>query len=186
MNHGYAHVDRTDADRLRLLTPPESTIALSAYEREQSQRGEWPYRWVYPPPNSTRRMPQGSVAIPAVGSTSVILAFQVQTNFDFIWTEVLIPPPAGGFVPGSGDLTWTLDVDTPVATPPLTASPFADFQAMSIPLGSVSPFVPCRLSRAEVIKSGQTLRAKITNVNLGGGGVACAMFMGWLVPAIGR
>jgi len=169
----------------RLLSGPEANLAANQVREREERHTAWPYRWEFAPPDATRRNPQGFVTVPASLATSVVLAFQVPTLSDFIWTEVILGP-SPSFDPEWGDLTYILDVDTPVSNAPLTSSPFADFQAFSIPLGSFTPWETFKLPKAETIKSGQTLRAKVTNVNSGSGAPASvgAIFIGWLVPAV--
>ena len=171
----------------RVLTGPQASIATAELVKEQESRSLWPFDWVYPPKNAKRRMPQGSVVIPAAG-TSTILAFTVPTNFSFVLQWVLLPPPATAFVPGSGDLLWSINVDTPSSgAVPLSSSPLADWNNMVIPLGSVSPtFAPCYLPKAEIFQSGQVIRANVTNVAYGSLVPICAMFGGWTVPAVVR
>jgi hypothetical protein len=170
----------------RILSGPEAVMSADILQREEESRQLWPFPWVYPPKNAKRRTPTGSVAVPAIGSAAQILAFTVPTNFSFVWRAVIITS-GPGFSPVPGDITYTLDVDTPVTgSAPLTSSPMADFQAMTIGLGSINPWAVCELPRAEVIASGQILRAKGTNVASGSAGAPnflVAMFLGWLVPA---
>jgi hypothetical protein len=60
--------------------------------------------------------------------------------------------------------------------------PLTDWQAIGFPLGSTiaGPFT---LPRAELFSPENVIRAKVTNVNLGGGGGSFgAWFGGWIIP----
>jgi hypothetical protein len=177
---------RTDRRGGRVLSGPESIRAAFDVAAEEASRNAWPYYWKYPPPAAIRRMPQASIVMPAVATQTVILAFTIPTGFTFVWSEVLLTAQAPAYVPGSGDLAWVLDLDKPLTTAPLSGSPLADFQSITFPLGSLSPFSTCKLPKAEILKSGQTIRAKVTNAALPAGApnFLSAMFLGWLMPSV--
>lgn len=171
----------------RMLSGPESTRAAQALAERSRNQESWPYPWVYPPANAKRRNPSGSLAIPGVSANySTIFSFAVPVGFTFLLDEVFFSANVTGYIPGSGDLLWRIDVDNSPDATQLTASPLPDFAAVSFPFGPPMFYAPFRLPRAESIASGQVLRVKVRAVggNTGAPNYTCALLGGWLVPAV--
>lgn len=171
----------------RMLSGPESVRAARVLAERAKNQESWPYPWVFPPAAAKRRNPSASLAIPDVSANySVILAFLVPTGFDFLLEKILLTAQVTGYIPGSGDLLWRVDVDNSPSATQLTAAPLPDLAGLTFPLGSLAPFSMFELSKAELVSSGQTLRARVRTVggNTGAPQYTSAMFSGWLVPSV--
>jgi hypothetical protein len=170
----------------RLLSGPEAAVAAQQIAREAENRQQWPYEWRYPPLKSIRREPAGSIVAPAVATVTQILAFTVPQGFSYVWEGLLLTYDGGAFVPGSGDIVWSVDVDTPIGITSLANAPLADLQRILFPRGSFGGG-PWKLAKAETLKAGQTLRAKVTTtgtITPGAPNYFSALFGGWLIPAV--
>jgi len=166
----------------RIAIGPESVRAATAIQDAiQGRRDAWPFPHVYPPETSERRDPMGQCGVPAAGTQAQILQFAVPSGFYFYLAQL------GLFASGSnynfGDFIFTVDQDTPLGATPATSIPLVDWQSIPFPLGDVG-HGPITLPRAELFAPENVIRAKVLNVNLGGGGGSFgAWFGGWLIPA---
>lgn len=168
----------------RIATGPESIRAAESIRRAiRDRRNQWPYPHVYPPETSERRDPMGWCGVPAAGSANqaLILQFSVPSGYYFYLAEL------GLFYDNSqsfnfGDFLFTVDQNTPLGGTPITQLPLTDWQAIPFPLGSIN-HGPLTLPRAELFSPEDVIRAKVTNVNLGGGGGSFGAWLGgWIIP----
>jgi hypothetical protein len=166
----------------RIANGPQAARAATAIVKAiQERRDQWPYPHVYPPETSLRRDPMGSCGVPAAAAQFQILQFAVPSGFYFYMTQLgLFWDDSSSF--HFGDFFFTVDQNTPLGALPLTSVPLEDWQNIPFPLGS-SHHGPLTLPRAELFSPEDVIRAKVTNVNLGGGGGSFgAWFGGWLIP----
>lgn len=163
----------------RIASGPDALAAADAIRRAESRRGNWPYVHVYPPDNSIRRTPTGSVICPAAATQVLVLAFTVPQGFWFYLEQMGLWTNAQNWNPG--DFTFTVDRDTPLGLTPLQGSPLNDWSAIQTTYGFQG--WPIRLARAELLAPSNLLQAKVTNINLGAAGsYFTALFDGYLVP----
>ncbi len=165
----------------RIANGPQAAMAAQAIERAiQGRRDQWPYPHVYPPETAERRDPTGFCAVPVAAAQSVILQFNVPSGYYFYMQQLGLFYSGTGF--NFGDFTFTVDQNTALGSTPITQLPLVDWQAIPFPIGDVN-HGPITLPRAELFSPEDIIRAKVTNVNLGGGGGSFgAWFGGWIVP----
>ena len=104
-----------------------------------------------------------SVAAPAPTTLTVLLAYQVPSGHQFALTGVMwtFEGPAGGFVPGSGDIIWTLDVNNPLTPSALAIAGryIQGFGAELAPIGSYEK--PWWFSRPRVFAPSDLIQLKV-------------------------
>ena len=166
----------------RIAIGPESVRAGQAIQRAiEGRRNAWPFPHVYPPETSERRDPTGWTSVPAANVQAQILQFSVPSGYYFYLQQL------GLFFEGAtfnfGDFLFTVDLNTPLGAPAYQSVPLNDWQSIGFPFGSIN-HGPLTLPRAELFSPEDIIRAKVTNVNLGGGGGSFgAWFGGWIIPA---
>lgn len=161
----------------------DSARGADAVRREVRRRDKWPYVHVYPPENSRRRTPCGSVICPAATVQDVILEFDVPSGFWFFMEALGLF--FNGQVFNFGDFLFSVDVNNPLGGGTFQGVPVTDWQNIPFPWGS-SEVGPWPLPRAELFAPEDVIRAKVTNVNLAGGAPNFfgAVFSGYLVPTV--
>lgn len=168
---------------VRVASGPEAAFATDKIRRQVEARDAWPFPWVYPGPDSSRRNPTGYIVTPAVGVTAAILTFTVPQGYVFDMQGLLLCAVTTGMVliGNPGDFTFSVDRNTPVGGGALQGGPLADLTAVPFNLGSPS-IGPMPLSRAETFQGNDVIRAKITNVSgaAGAPNYGIAIFSGWL------
>lgn len=166
----------------RVATGPEGVKAADKLREMIARRDLWPFPWVYPPPDSMRRNPSGSILTPAQGASAIVLAFQVPQGFQFELQAVMFcAVTAGMVVVGSpGDFTWTVNRNTPLTGTAPQGSPLADFQAIPFNWGSPSQG-PVELPRSENFGPTDIIRVYCNNVSgdAGAPNFAVAQLFGW-------
>lgn len=165
----------------RIATGPESIRAAVAIKRAiEGRRDAWPFPHCYPPETSERRDPMGFTAVPAAAVQSTILQFAVPSGYYFYLQQLGLFYSGTGF--NFGDFFFTVDQNTPLGGGAFQGVPLTDWQSIPFPLGSPLQG-PLTLPRAELFSPEDIIRAKVTNVNLGGGGGSFgAWFGGWIIP----
>ena len=174
------------AEYARIATGPQQVKAIDALRRELERRDQWPFPWVFPPPDSLRRNPTGSVLTPAVGVQATILTFTIPQGYQFELVGLLFCAVTTGMVliGNPGDYTFSVDRNTPLGGGALQGGPLADLTAVSFPFGS--PAIGAMpLPRSETLAPNDTVRVKITNVAgaAGAPNYGIAMLTGWLRKA---
>jgi hypothetical protein len=166
----------------RIASGPDLIRAGEAVRRAEKNRDAWPFPHVYPPVNSLRRNPTGYVALPAVASQAVILAFSIPSGFWFYLEYVGLYYQGGAINPG--DILFTVDRNSPLGATG-QGNVLTDLENVPFPFGSYANG-PIRLPRTELIAPTDLLQAKGTNVAASAGSPNWfgASFGGWLVPAI--
>lgn len=173
---------------IRVATGPEDVKAAAKLSEVLTRRDNWPFPWVYPPPDSQRRNPNatnlgpGYVVMPAVGDSSVVLAYQVPSGFQFEMTDLMFCPITTGFVPigNPGDYTFTVNRNTPSTGTAPQGSPLADLQNVPFPMGSPIQG-PVKLARSENFGPTDIIRVYVNNVSglAGAPQYAVAQLFGW-------
>ena len=105
----------------------------------------------------------GSVAAPAPTVLTVLLAYQVPSGHQFALTGVMwkFEGPAGGFVQGSGDIIWTLDVNNPL-TPSALAIAGRYIQGFGSELAEIGSYEkPWWFSRPRVFAPSDLIQLKV-------------------------
>ena len=167
---------------IRVASGPEATMAADAKRQLEAQRNLWPYPWVYPPPDSIRRNPAGTVIAPDAAASSIILAYQVPQGFQFELTHVLFGVYSTNMSAAGapGDFTYSITRNKPSTGTVLQGVAINDFINFPLPLGSPTQGA-FQLARSENFGPTDVIRVTVTNVNGNPGppNFACAMLAGW-------
>ena len=146
----------------------------------------WPYWWEHPRQNAEIVQRVNSIVAPPNGASTVVVTLEVPAGFRFVLkairqtfqTNITTPPP---FIDGSGDILWTIDVDTPANAPALSGYPIADLANMADQRGSQER--PWPIYGYSVFSPYQTLRYKvITTAAITPGApnfITCGLFGWW-------
>lgn len=167
------------------LIGPDSTRAADKIRRLVDSKAQWPYQWIYPPPNAKNRMPYGSVAAPAGATPTQVMAFTVPTGMRFYLTGIIRQFEGSGFVLGSGNALWTLAINTPVGSTPLQGRSVADFVNQPFTLGSFN-HGPVHFEMPEVFVAEDTISDIVTTdgtITPGAPNYFITVLFGWTVPA---
>jgi hypothetical protein len=128
-----------------------------------------------------------SVAAPAPTTLTVLLAYQVPSGHQFALTGVMwdFEGAPGGFVIGSGDIIWTLDVNNPLTPSALAIAGryIQGFGAELAPIGSYEK--PWWFSRPRIFAPSDLIQLKVlTTVAIPqNSGYFNSRFIGYLWPA---
>jgi len=170
----------------RIASGPDTIRAADAVRRAEKNRDAWPFPHVYPPVNSIRRDPCGSILAPAVGvaNQAVILAFQIPSGYWFYlkWLGLYYTGETFTF----GSFLFTVDKNVPLDLVGI-GNVLTDFGNIPFPFNtSASGIGPVELPRTELLAPSDLLQAKVTNVSVtpGAPNAFGAYFGGWLVPSI--
>jgi hypothetical protein len=171
----------------RILTAPIATKVAKYLERLQKQRDEWPYWWKFPAPDATRVHKEGVIVAPAAATQTIINQYQVPSGYKFalqFLTQIYI---GSGFTPGSGDITWVLDINNTLAGA-IQGFPVQGFQSTLVPYGGYQNgvFAPWMLAKPEIIGPLDVLRSKVTTtaaITPGAPNFFISIFDGLLYPA---
>jgi len=178
----------------RVVTGPEAVKQMFAQHELQGRRDEWPYPWLMPSRAAEPVFRVGSVLAPAFGAETEVLLYSVPAGLQFALTGLLQIYVGAGFVPGSGTILWTTDLDSPVGVPALMGNPLPGLFQIPIPLGglmgpgiSVAGFAaPWRFDKPFILKPQTDLRSKVTTVSTvstGDPNFCVSIFEGFTWPA---
>ena len=176
----------------RYATGPASVAAAEQVRRQIQRRDTWPYVHCYPPPNSIRRDPVGYVVCPnpavqveILNSSTGGALFVVPSGYLFFLVQVGLYVGANNSGWNPGDFLFTLDKNVPLGASTYQGVPLTDWQSIPFTYGSLTNG-PVTLPRAELFQPTDSIRAKVTNVNLGAGApnFFLAQLGGYLVPTL--
>jgi hypothetical protein len=176
----------------QILSGPEAVKAARVLERHKKAQQQWPFPWFAPPPNSRHVFAPGAIAAPANATETEIVSYQVQNNFAFALSDILLDASVGTWVPGSVDgsgnplVSFSVTVNLPVGGSAAQGVAFKDFGQVVTPLGSFAngpwPVHPGELS---ILHSRDILRATVTTqapIPSGAPNFIYAIFVGWTWP----
>jgi len=145
------------------LTSKDADRASLFIQAQQERRNAWPYTDRYAPPNADRVFEWGVIAAPASAAAAQVCIYTVPQGARAVITSVVfqtvVPAGSGMFVSGSGDVLWTLDVNTPVGVDPIQGSVVKGFFQVPFDLGTTQ--APWSLSKPEVGKPQDVFRVKV-------------------------
>jgi hypothetical protein len=144
--------------------------------------------WIDPPPGWVLVNRRGSISAPAINTLTLITSFQVPIAMNAIILAVMnvfFGNDAAGNN-GSGTITWTIDVNRPIApaSNQLGYSP-PDFSAIITQLGSLTQG-PWPVPGGILLNEQDFIRYKVTTsgaVGVGAPNFITAAFLGWMWPA---
>ena len=179
--------------KVRTLNPQFSGIsqieAADQKRQREENRSEWPYKHIFPPPNSTpvNEITRGTLpVVGAIGATVVALSYRVPSGSRFFLTGII--QNVYGSTPNPGAITWTVDVNRPVGIADTQGMGVQGLIAVPIPLGSFAYGVIWEFKRAYEFEPLDFLQSKATNVSSGGVGPGNALisaFLGYRIPVVG-
>ena len=146
--------------------------------------------WLFPKAGTQFRQPSKSIPTPAAATLTQVLSYTVPAGFRFILRGIrqeFNTGTGGGpiWVPGSGDILWTIDVDTPIGAPALSGYALPDLSSMADARGS--QLGPWPLEGCTIFDEYETLRYKVlttTNIPVGAPNfITCGLF-GWEEKAL--
>jgi hypothetical protein len=126
----------------------------------------------------------GSAVSPAygIGSQVTLCSYQVQSQWVAYILGVVFAFNGSGFVPGSGDIIFSIDINRPAGAPVSIGYDEKNFGAIKWPLGSYEQPWPVRLRHHE----SETLRLKAyttANVGIGAPNFVSGLAVGFTWPA---
>jgi hypothetical protein len=132
--------------------------------------------WVKMPPQARRFSQISSIALPnATGTDNLVLSFIVPIGYDGVAVTVVNNYTGQGFVEGSGDLTWRIQLNMRYAK---------NYGNITTSLGSLT--IPTNIGNSLFMQSGQLVqyfvnRSVASAPDLIGGRIICAL-LGWWWP----
>jgi hypothetical protein len=148
-----------------------------------------PYPWDVPPPGHIARHIMGSIAAPAYGISNQVLItqYRVPANMFLVIAGILFRYDGSGFVSGSGNVVFTMDVDNPttgVGTGYTVGHSVPDYGQILFNLGSFD-FGVFPLASRPMFQPNNLISMKGYTVAIVGTGAPnqlSAMFVGWEWP----
>lgn len=139
-----------------------------------------------PPKSGIDIYVSGSVAAPAPTVLTLLLSYQVPSGHQFALTGVMwVFDPQGGWVPGSGDIMWTLDVNNPLSPSSLAIAGryLQGFGSEMMPIGSYDK--PFWFSLPRIFAPSDLIQLKVlTTIAIAqNSGNFNSRFIGYLWPA---
>jgi hypothetical protein len=167
-----------------VLEGPDSMPAAEAVRDLASQKREWPYPWLFPPPGAVRVSAgldsSGTLLVPVAGVATQGLLYTVDEGFQFALEKLVVIFIGGTVLPG--DFTWSLTRNQPVGVSSFQGVTVQGFQNVDVPLGSLQ--IPWPLECPELFDPNDAIRVALTNVNLtsGAGNFFKSILLGWRWP----
>jgi hypothetical protein len=171
---GYCRSDVLVAEKAIKLFTKEYCAIMGAQRKDKGLPA-----YIQPPPNSVRWQPRGSLVIPIVpaGADQLVLQQTIPLGYDGILISISNIWNGTGFIEGSGDITWRLQIDQRYV-------PF--FDSINTTLGSLT--IPYDVTGQGIaLLSGQTVYyyanfAVGSNARLNAGGQTLCACTGYIWP----
>jgi hypothetical protein len=152
----------------RLVTGPEAVKQMHSRNQTEQRRDQWPYPWLCPPESAFPVFRQDVIVAPAVNALTEVLEYTVPSGFQFCLEAIVQMYSGSGYVPGDGDIQWTLDVDAPIGVASLEGFPLAGLNLIYTPLGGFTGTAaaggivsPWKFPKPFILKPNQVLRSKV-------------------------
>jgi hypothetical protein len=139
--------------------------------------------WIFPPVDGRELFTVASAPATGYGVEQLLVSYRVPAGFEAIITGLLHTYEGTGFVPGSGDILWTVDIDRQSGAVIPSGRVVEGFLRVAVPLGSYER--PWPIPAGIRLKPLETIRYKATpiaTVALGAGTALNAAFSGYLWP----
>lgn len=174
----------------RVVSADEMLKAAELLRRLQERRDQWPYPWIFPPPDRERVHAEATLDVGGLtpGTAAQVLSYEVQGNYLFMLNGIVqLYIGMGVFTPGDGNVIFGLDINVPIGVTSLQGYPVQGFDNSGIPKGAYASgiYAPYPLGPSpEIIGPENTLRSKVTvSASIqGAGGRILSIFDGWLLP----
>lgn len=148
-----------------------------------------PFPWDLPPENSTPIYQPGTIPAPLAATQTVVTSYLVPDGHLFVlksrlnWFEGA-NSPGPSFIRGSGDITWTTDVNTPIGITAPQGEPIQGLQSETFNVGSPE-FGPVQWWGRKVFMPLDIIRVKVTTtaaINPGAPNYFTSILVGWIWP----
>jgi hypothetical protein len=153
---------------------------------KRKKKALWPYEWEFPVSGSRLVRASNSIPAPSEGTETAVLSYTVPEGYSFILTHVLQQYQGSDFIPGSGSIQWTIDVNNSLLISLIPqGNTLQGFVNEVVPLGSFE-LGPWELEMPEFLDSGDVLQSKVITgppIPTGDPNYFTSMFLGWIVPA---
>lgn len=163
---------------------PDARDLLNNVGGRLSDPYEGNYPWVNPPPQRTPINRRGTIPSPAYGAQQLVTEFDVPQAMQAVITHVVCKFDGAGFIQGSGDITWVIDINNPLGAN-LGYSP-PDFSNILIQLGDFVNGQPWPIPGGIALSERDQLRFKVTTnavVGIGAPNYITCIFLGWYWPS---
>ena len=147
---------------------------------------EFPFPWSAPGVDAVWISARGSIALDVPGSGfQTVCTLTIPDGFEACIRGILNVFTGSGFIEGSGDLLWKVDVNSEPGAPSISGRPVPGYDAINTTLGSFGsgPW-PVDAAIGWRFKPGDVIRYKVASVNAGpsiGDPVVCIL-QGWRWP----
>ena len=142
-------------------------------------KGEWPYRHLFPAGIDIPVNRIVSIPIPSPGTETTVLQYRVPSGFRF-WMDAILQDGPQLFEPG--DAIWSVDINAQVPTSP-QATKVQGLANLPVKLGSWWAGETWLFDMPYVFAPLTVIRSRVTNVNFGAGAdFFTSGFFGFLVP----
>lgn len=174
----------------RILSGPDTVKAADQLRKKETNKALWPYDWIFPSKDAIRVTGSDrgiqSIPSPLPGVPTPVVTYTVPTGFRFIFCGILRWTNATGFIQGSGNVLWTLDINLGsyiaqglALTPISMGSPDSGEWQLGYPKSAPQVFKSLEVLRDQVTTDpGGSVASGAPNYFVGG-------FFGWLEPAEG-
>lgn len=174
----------SNQNHIEQFSPYELQIRTRA--AAESRGAQWPYPWTYMPQDGRPYSRRGSVAAPAftIANQVTIAEMEIPNGYMGVLTWIYAFYAGSGFVNGSGDVVFTVDVNTPLGTSPFQGYGLPDYSAFTMALGSANN--PWPLPGGWVLNEGDVVRVKAYTVGTVGTGAPNYVhggLLGWTWPS---
>jgi hypothetical protein len=178
----------------RIVTGEEAVRAAQSLMQVRSNQQAWPYPWIFPQQSAVRVHVEGVLAAPVAATQTQLISYQVPNGYQMAFEGVVLLYNGAGYVIGSTDITWVLDINTPLGGGVVQGYPVQGFSASNIPKGGIGGvgsgvFAPYPLLQPEILGPLDTLRAKVTTtvtIPAGAPNFFISIFEGWIWPDLDR
>lgn len=166
------------------LTGPDSIRAARGGKPHRIQREAVPFPWDMPDVDSRPVAPWGNIVAPATATATDIFTYQVPDGFQFVIKGRINQFFGQQWAIGSGDILWTLAIDSPAGTSYAQGYNLEWFSAEPFPVGS---FVdgPFPVEGYLVVDPLHKVRVNVTTtaaIAPGAPNYFVSQLVGWIMP----
>ena len=144
--------------------------------------GQFP--WVVPGLSAIQIHAQASVVAPAYGTQVLITSFQCPQAMEAVINMIVMEYDGSGYVPGSGSLTFTVDINRPLGATVQGYNP-PGWGSITTQLGSTVPGDPFPIPAGIRLSERDTIRIKATtaaSLGIGAPNYITGILLGWYYP----
>lgn len=152
----------------RVLSGPAAVKAFNRVRETEQRRDAWPYEWLCPSEAAKPVFQSAVIAAPAVNTQALVLEYTVPAGEQFALCGLVQLYSGAGYVPGDGDILWSVDVDSPLGVLSFQGFPLPGLGLIQIPLGGFvgtagagGVATPWEFRKPWILKQNAVLRSKV-------------------------